>query len=110
MNPADLVTGAVAVALVVLSGAFLVTVLRILRGPTLADRVLGLDMLAGVAIGFIALLAMKTGFDLYIDIALGLGLVGFLATVALARLILARAEAGSRRRAAPVRRRKGRGR
>jgi Multisubunit Na+/H+ antiporter, MnhF subunit len=70
--------------------AFLLTVVRIVRGPTLPDRVLGLDMLVATAIGFIAVIGIKTGFTLYIDIAIALGLVGFLATIAFARFILAR--------------------
>ncbi|MEC5291643.1 cation:proton antiporter [Aurantimonas sp. C2-6-R+9] len=78
------------VALVLLSAAFLITVTRIVMGPTLPDRVLGLDMLTSVAIGFIAVIGIDTGFTLYIDIAIALGLVGFLATVALARFIMAR--------------------
>ncbi|HEV7319485.1 MAG TPA: cation:proton antiporter [Ensifer sp.] len=77
-------------ALVVLSVALLITVWRIIRGPTLPDRVLGLDMLVAIAIGLIAVVAIRTGFNLYIDIAIALGLVGFLATVAFARFILAR--------------------
>ncbi len=47
-------------------------------------------MLTGIAIGFIAVIAVKTGFSLYIDIAISLGLVGFLATVAFARFVLSR--------------------
>lgn len=78
------------VALVLLSLAFLTTVSRIVIGPTLPDRVLGLDMLTSVAIGFIAVIGIDTGFTLYIDIAIALGLVGFLATVAFARFIMAR--------------------
>ena len=41
-----------------------------------------------IAIGFIATIGIKTGFTLYVDIALALGLVGFLATVAFARFTL----------------------
>jgi multicomponent Na+:H+ antiporter subunit F len=78
----------IANALLVIS--FLLTVARVVRGPTLADRVVALDMLVGIAIGFIALVAIKTGFVLYIDVAIALGLVGFLATVAFARFILSR--------------------
>lgn len=78
------------IALGLLSVSFLVTVFKVVKGPTLPDRVLALDMLVAVAIGFIAVLAIKTGFTLYIDIAIALGLVGFLATVAFARFILAR--------------------
>jgi multicomponent Na+:H+ antiporter subunit F len=78
------------IALVVLGLAFLLTVWRVVRGPTLPDRVVALDMLVAIVIGFIALIAIRTGFTLYIDIAISLGLVGFLATVAFARFILAR--------------------
>ncbi len=79
-------------AFAVLAVSFLLTVWRVIQGPTLPDRVLALDMLVGIAIGFIALIAIRTGFTLYIDIAISLGLVGFLATVAFARFILSRGE------------------
>lgn len=78
------------ISLVLLGLAFFLTIGRIIRGPTLPDRVLGLDMLTSVAIGFIAVIAIDTGNTLYVDIAIALGLVGFLATVAFARFILAR--------------------
>ncbi len=77
-------------ALAVLSASFLVIVVRIVRGPTLPDRILALDMLVTVGIGFIAVIGVKTSFYLYLDIAIALGLVGFLATVALARFVLNR--------------------
>ena len=81
-------------SLVLLGLAFLLTVVRIIKGPTLPDRVLGLDMLTSVAIGFIAVIGIDTGFTLYVDLAIALGLVGFLATVAFARFILARGKTG----------------
>ena len=85
---ADLLWIAIHVALGVLSLAFLIAMWRVLRGPTLPDRVVGLDTLVVIAIGFIATIGIKTGFTLYVDIALALGLVGFLATVAFARFTL----------------------
>lgn len=81
---------AVHVGLLVLGVSFLLTVWRVIKGPTLPDRVIALDMLVGIVMGFIALIAIRTGFTLYIDIAISLGLVGFLATVAFARFILSR--------------------
>lgn len=78
-------------ALSLLGIALLITLWRVIRGPTLPDRVLALDMLVVVAIGFIAVFGIRTGFTLYLDIAIALGLVGFLATVAFARFILFRA-------------------
>lgn len=78
------------VALVLLSAAFVLTVVRVVRGPTLPDRILALDMLVAAAIGFIAVVGIKTGYSLYVDIAIALGLVGFLATVAFARFVMTR--------------------
>ncbi|PZM17119.1 cation:proton antiporter [Rhizobium tubonense] len=86
---------AATVSLSILGLAFLLTVYRVVVGPTLPDRVLALDMLVAIAIGFIAVMAVETGFTLYIDIAISLGLVGFLATVAFARFILTHEGEGS---------------
>ena len=85
-----LLAGVVNIALLVLSAAFLITVARVVIGPTLPDRVLALDALISIAIGFIAVIGIRTGFALYVDIAIALGLVGFLATVALARFTFVR--------------------
>ncbi|WP_265515676.1 cation:proton antiporter [Nitratireductor luteus] len=78
------------IALAVLSGSFLLAVVRVVLGPSLPDRILGLDMLVSIAIGFIAVIGIRTGYTLYLDIAIALGLVGFLATVAFARFVLSR--------------------
>ncbi|CVI58891.1 MULTISPECIES: cation:proton antiporter [Agrobacterium] len=90
MTPEQTVSFATILASVVLSAAFLLTVYRVVVGPTLPDRIVALDMLVGIAIGFIAVIAIRTGFNLYVDIAIALGLVGFLATVAFARFVLSR--------------------
>ena len=81
---------AVLVSLALLSLSFFITVVRVILGPTLPDRILGLDMLVATAIGFIAVIGIETGFTLYVDIAIALGLVGFLATVAFSRFVLTR--------------------
>ena len=90
MTPDTILDAATFVALLMLSAGLLITVVRIVRGPTLPDRIVGLDMLVGIAIGMIAAIAIRTGVSLYVDIAIALGLVGFLATVAFARFVLAR--------------------
>ncbi|WCK02783.1 cation:proton antiporter [Agrobacterium tumefaciens] len=98
MTPELIVSFATILATVVLSAAFLLTVYRVVVGPTLPDRIVALDMLVGIAIGFIAVIAIRTGFTLYVDIAIALGLVGFLATVAFARFVLSRGPDDRRRR------------
>ena len=81
-------------SLLVLSAALVLIVVRIVRGPTLPDRILALDMLIAAVIGFIATMGVKAGFTLYVDIAFALGLVGFLSTVALARYLASRGAVG----------------
>lgn len=90
MNPAMLVDLSTMIALVMLSIAMLVAVVRVVIGPTLADRVLGLDLITVLAMGFVGAIAIRTGLTLYLDIALSLALLGFLATVAFARYMLSR--------------------
>ena len=81
---------ATTISLGILTVAFLLTIYRIVVGPTLPDRILALDMLIAVVIGYIVVIAIRTGFVLYLDIAIALGLVGFLSTVAFARFVLQR--------------------
>ncbi|MEP0408069.1 MAG: monovalent cation/H+ antiporter complex subunit F, partial [Roseibium sp.] len=64
------------ISLAVLTISFLLIVYRTVRGPTLPDRVIALDMLVAVGIGFIAAIGVLTDYYLYIDIAITLGLVG----------------------------------
>ncbi len=78
------------IGLVLFSLSFLITIYRVIVGPTLPDRIIGLDMLVVVAVGFIALVGIRTSFTLYVDVAIALALVGFLATVAFARFVLSR--------------------
>lgn len=91
---AEVLQTAIFLSLTFLCLSFVLTVFRVIRGPTLPDRILALDMLVATAIGFIAVIGIKTGYTLYVDIAIALGLVGFLATVAFARFVLARGNTG----------------
>jgi len=96
ISPLAIISTAATIALIILGVAFLLAGWRVVAGPTLPDRILALDTLSGTAIGFIAVLAVKTGFSLYIDIAISLGLVGFLATVAFARFVMSRSTVSQR--------------
>jgi multicomponent Na+:H+ antiporter subunit F len=81
---------ATSIALGLLLLALLLALLRLVRGPTLADRILALDLMTTLALSFVAVIALRTGFTLYLDIAIAIALAGFLATVALARYLLQR--------------------
>lgn len=69
-------------------------VLRFLRGPSDADRVIALDILFAAAIGLCVAAALASGRVLFLDVAIGLALVGFVATVAWARMIERHADDG----------------
>ncbi|MEM9845694.1 MAG: cation:proton antiporter [Pseudomonadota bacterium] len=59
--------------------------LRLAKGPTLPDRVVALDMMTVAIVAFCGLAAVRSSEPAFLDVALVLALVGFLATVALAR-------------------------
>jgi multicomponent Na+:H+ antiporter subunit F len=94
MSPDQLVSFSASIALVMLGLAMLISIVRVIIGPTLSDRILALDVLTVTAMGFVAAIAISTGLMLYLDIAISLALLGFLATVALARYKLSRPKDG----------------
>lgn len=62
----------------------LLTGIRMVIGPGVADRFVALDMLTVLAIAITALTTLVTGRKEFLDIGLGLAVTGFIATVALA--------------------------
>ncbi|AZU03963.1 multiple resistance and pH regulation protein F [Glycocaulis alkaliphilus] len=62
----------------------LLTGIRLVIGPGVADRFVALDMMTVLAIGITALTTLVTGRKEFLDIGLGLAVTGFIATVALA--------------------------
>ncbi len=77
-------------ALVVLALALVVATVRLVVGPTDADRALGVDFGFAVVIAAIALLAVRLDAPALLDLVLVGTLVGFLSTVAFARLVATR--------------------
>jgi multicomponent Na+:H+ antiporter subunit F len=76
-----------AIAGALIGGAFVLALARIVRGPTSADRVVALDLMAALAAGAIGLQTLATGSDVFLRVAAVLALVGFLGTVAYARYL-----------------------
>ena len=58
---------------------------RIAKGESLADRVVALDMITVTIVAFCGLYAILSGAETFLDVAIVIALVGFLATVAMAR-------------------------
>ena len=85
-------SGALYASLAVLSLSVLVAFGRVLRGPSLADRVVAIDFASYITMGFLGTYAILSGRETYIDAALVLGLLAFIGTIALARYIEGRSE------------------
>jgi multicomponent Na+:H+ antiporter subunit F len=75
------------VAFGLISVSMFLGLVRIVRGPTLPDRVVALDLMATLAMGFIALYAVTTDQVIFLDVAIVLALIAFLGTVAFAHFI-----------------------
>jgi len=80
-------TLALFVVLPLLSLAALMAFVRLARGPSLPDRVVALDLLSTLSLGMIAVYAIITDRPVVIDVAIVLGLLAFLGTVAFARYL-----------------------
>jgi multisubunit Na+/H+ antiporter MnhF subunit len=74
-------------AAVILSLAALGFVVRILRGPTLSDRVVALDGLLTVSVLGIAVYAVNSGSAFALDAMVVVAFVGFVGTSVVARYI-----------------------
>lgn len=73
----------IATGLILLTSAL--SLLRLTIGPSLPDRVVALDMMTVSIVAFCGLAAIRFQEAAFLDVALALALVGFLATAALAR-------------------------
>ncbi|MFV0338797.1 MAG: monovalent cation/H+ antiporter complex subunit F [Chthoniobacterales bacterium] len=75
------------IVFLLLSGALLFTLIRLLIGPTLSDRVVALDLLGFVIVSIIAANMLQTGETFYLDVLVVFGILIFFGTVAFARYI-----------------------
>lgn len=78
---------AIYVILPMLALSVVMMLVRILRGPTLPDRVTAFDLMNTIGIGIIATYAIITNQVEFLDVASALALISFLGTVAFAYYI-----------------------
>jgi multicomponent Na+:H+ antiporter subunit F len=71
----------------ILAFAGVLCVIRLARGPSLADRVLALDSLLIVGVVGVALESARTRSGVYLDVLLVVALVAFIGTTAVARFV-----------------------
>jgi len=79
----------VAVLLIVAAAmlALVLAIARMLKAPSVADRIIALDVLLSAAIALCIAAGLSSGRVLFMDVAIGLALVGFVATIVWARVV-----------------------
>jgi len=61
--------------------------IRIIRGPTTPDRVIGVDLLAGLIMAGLLVAGISSGNPFYLQAVLGFAVILFLGTIAIARFL-----------------------
>lgn len=71
-------------SLVTLGLAVLVAMARLIKGPTLPDRIVALDLIGVLVVGLTAVMAGTTRVQATLDAAVVIALIGFVGTIAYA--------------------------
>jgi multicomponent Na+:H+ antiporter subunit F len=66
----------------VLSISTIIVLIRFLKGPSIADRIVSLDLMVTIGIGAITVYSILVDQSTFLDIAMVVALIGFLSTVA----------------------------
>ena len=74
--------------LVVLLLSVFLALVRLIRGPDAADRIVALDLVSVLIVAILATYSIFSGETSFLDVAIGYALIAFLGTVALARFLM----------------------
>ncbi|BBK41941.1 K+/H+ antiporter subunit F [Allostella vacuolata] len=85
---ATILAGSLVAAQIMLVLAMAATAYRMIRGPRAQDRILALDAFYVNAMLLLVTFGIRTGTTLYFEVALAIGLLGFVGTVALAKFLM----------------------
>ena len=74
-------------AMCLLAVSMLFLLYRVVKGPTISDRVLALDTMSYIIIGLVAVLSIQFDTNAFLETILLIGILAFLSTIALCRFI-----------------------
>lgn len=86
-DPSGLLALVLQGGLVAAAAVTLVASYRVIRGPSVPDRVVGLDVIGTNVVAIALLYSMLTDSGFYVDVAVVLAIIGFISTIAVARFI-----------------------
>ncbi len=75
------------VLILLIALSLMLTLIRFLKGPTLADRVIAFDSMSIIATSLLVVLSFYFNKSLYLDLAFVFGLIGFIGTVVFAKFL-----------------------
>lgn len=84
----ELLDIAVKIAFVTMALGQILSMVRLLIGPGVGDRILALDTMVINALGLVVLLGIHQGVQIYFEVSLLIAMLGFVSTVAVARFVL----------------------
>ncbi|MCI3923643.1 Na(+)/H(+) antiporter subunit F1 [Paenibacillus sp. TRM 82003] len=82
-----MIDAALVFALVVLSLSVLGSLYRVLKGPSMPDRIIALDMIGIHLISIITIVSIMLRTEAYVELVLLIGIVAFLGTIAFSKYI-----------------------
>ncbi|MDG1470912.1 MAG: K+/H+ antiporter subunit F [Ascidiaceihabitans sp.] len=88
MNASAMMDIALIIAFITLALGQILSMVRLVLGPTPGDRILALDTMVVNALGLVVVLGIYQGLQIYFEVSLLIAMLGFVSTVALARFIL----------------------
>ena len=78
---------AIAATLTTLALAAVLAFIRLVRGPTLPDRVIAIDLIGVLIVCLLVVVAASTAQQALLDVAIVIALISFVGTVAYARYV-----------------------
>ncbi|MCJ8007355.1 Na(+)/H(+) antiporter subunit F1 [Lederbergia wuyishanensis] len=75
------------ISLALFASAIVISLYRIIRGPSIPDRVIALDMIGVNLISAIAAISILLNTKAYLEVILILGILAFISTIALSKYI-----------------------
>ncbi len=84
----DVMNIALLIAFAAVALAQVLSMVRLVLGPSVGDRILALDTMVINAIGLIVLMGISQGSTIYFEVSLIIAMLGFVSTVAFARFVM----------------------
>lgn len=84
---AEVLDIAVIIGFVFMLLALLLAFFRLVKGPSMYDRIAAMDLMASITMGFILIYSVVINKSMYVDIAIIISLISFIGTVAISTFL-----------------------